>query len=81
MDAQRGFGPCSLSHLEKSPSEIGDLLLDGEVFNEIRRDAVTQVDAFQQNNPLVAGISKEALRERLATPGDVFSAVLDTLAG
>ena len=59
--------------------QIGDLLLDGEVFNEIRRDAVTHVDAFQQNNPLVAGISKEALRERLATPGDVFAAVLDTL--
>lgn len=59
--------------------QIGDLLLDAEVFNEIRRDAATQVDAFQQNNPLVAGIRKEALRERLATPDDVFAAVLDTL--
>jgi selenocysteine-specific elongation factor len=59
--------------------QIGDLLLDAEVFNEIRRDAATQVDAFQQNNPLVAGIRKEALREKLATPDDVFAAVLDTL--
>ena len=54
-------------------------LLDAHAFHAAMNEAVEAVAAFHQYNPLVPGIGRETLRERLDLTPEVFLAVLDLL--
>ena len=56
-----------------------DRLLAPDVVALTRERAAAEVDKFHKANPLVAGISKEQLREMLGLSATVFRGVLDTL--
>ena len=56
-----------------------DILVATEHFNQAAQSALEVVKAFHQGNPLMAGMSKEELRERLELPEVVFTALLGKL--
>jgi selenocysteine-specific elongation factor len=57
----------------------GDLLLSRASFQTASSDALAAVTAFHNSNPLVEGIGRETLRERLDLGPEVFAAVLEGL--
>jgi selenocysteine-specific elongation factor len=58
----------------------GEFLLSSEAFTQAQASLMTVVNAFHKANPLVAGISKEELREKLGLHQVVMEAVLVELA-
>src|SRR5258708_5163006 len=60
-------------------SRIADTLVSSASLDELMASLLHQVAAFQKTNPLVVGIGKEELRERVHAGGEVFSAALDAL--
>jgi selenocysteine-specific elongation factor len=64
---------------QKQITRAGDLLIASEAFSSARSQAVAALDAFHKANPLVAGISKEELREKLGLHVDVMQALLAEL--
>jgi selenocysteine-specific elongation factor len=60
-------------------SRYGDVLIAPATVASLREQASAEVERFHKANPLVAGISKEQLRETLALREDVFRGVLDEL--
>ena len=57
-----------------------NVLVSSEDFRAASGEAVAAVTTFHQYNPLVAGISREALRERLDLDAEIFSSIMETLA-
>lgn len=57
----------------------GDLLLDWGTFEKLRQQVTVELDAFHKANPLVPGISKESLREKLGIGTAIGDAVLESL--
>jgi selenocysteine-specific elongation factor len=71
-----------LSHLAVPISSgtiirVGDLFVHSDAVQRLKTGLQNRVAEFHKQNPLVAGISKEALRENLGLV--IFSAVLDML--
>jgi selenocysteine-specific elongation factor len=71
-----------LSHLELPISSgtilrVGDFFVHTDAIQNLKRELQNRVAEFQKRNPLVAGISKEALREDFGLA--IFSAALDML--
>ena len=64
---------------QKQVIQAGDFLLASQSFAGAREDALATVNAFHKANPLVAGISKEELREKLGLHQTVMEAVLGEL--
>jgi selenocysteine-specific elongation factor len=58
---------------------FGEVLIAQEAFAQAQREAMAAVEEFHRANPLVAGISKEELREKLGLRVEVFSAAVDAL--
>jgi len=58
---------------------IGDTLLDAAAFDQLTTELTAAVPDFHQKNPLVPGISKEALREKLRVDGEILSAALEAM--
>jgi selenocysteine-specific elongation factor len=58
---------------------FGDVLVASEAFTQAQKEALAAIQEFHGANPLVAGISKEELREKLDLRPEVFTAVADTL--
>jgi selenocysteine-specific elongation factor len=58
---------------------FGDVLMAQEAFSQAQRETLAAVEEFHRANPLVAGISKEELREKLGLSPEVFGAVLEAL--
>jgi len=54
---------------------FADVLFSAEVVAKLRVAMKTMVDAFHKANPLVAGISREELRERIGVRPEVFRGV------
>jgi selenocysteine-specific elongation factor len=83
--AETGWLPTSIRrHLAESIRrgqilQLGDRYLHGAVVEGLRESIVSGVTVFHKENPLVAGISKEHLRETVAIPLDVLAAVLELL--
>jgi selenocysteine-specific elongation factor len=65
----------------KAVVPCGDVLIATEHFNQSAQAALEVVKAFHEANPLVAGMSKEELRERLELPEAIFTALLGKLEG
>jgi selenocysteine-specific elongation factor len=58
---------------------IAAVLISAAAFQQARDQAVAAVNAFHSANPLVAGIAKGELAEKLGLEETVFNAVLDAL--
>ena len=58
---------------------IGDLLLQAKVLEGLKLRLTETVADFHKLNPLVPGVSKEALREKLGVRPDIFGFTLDSL--
>ncbi len=56
-----------------------DVFLSTEAFRDASNEALVAATAFHNYNPLVPGIGREALRERLDLSPGVFSAILESL--
>jgi selenocysteine-specific elongation factor len=55
------------------------LLITSERFAASRQQVLAAVERFHQENPLVAGINQEQLREGLGVATEVFRSLLDAL--
>ncbi len=69
----------ALAQLNTSVMRFGDVMVTSEVLNHLKSDALTAVNAFHNANPLVSGIAKEELREKLGLGTAVFIGLLDLL--
>jgi len=58
---------------------VGDLLVHLPAMEELKSLIIDVVGGFHKKNPLVAGISKEELRDRTRASSEAFTAALDTL--
>jgi selenocysteine-specific elongation factor len=58
---------------------IGDLLVHTHALDRLKLLVISTVASFQKKNPLVAGISKEELRDQAQATSEVFAAALETL--
>jgi selenocysteine-specific elongation factor len=58
---------------------IGETFLSASSFADLLSSTTNQVTEFHKKNPLVAGISKEELRDKLQVSGEIFSLAIDTL--
>jgi selenocysteine-specific elongation factor len=64
---------------ERKIVRAGENLVSAVVFEGICAEALDAVNAFHDYNPLVQGIGRENLRERLDLGADVFALLLDRL--
>ncbi|HWZ41945.1 MAG TPA: selenocysteine-specific translation elongation factor [Candidatus Saccharimonadales bacterium] len=65
---------------QKKVLQAGELLVAAEAFTKALARIIAVLDAFHKANPLVAGISKEELREKLGVRPEVLEALLAQLA-
>jgi selenocysteine-specific elongation factor len=65
---------------QKKIVQAGDCFVAAGVFSRSRERAIALLDTFHKANPLVAGMGKEELREKLGLPAPVLEAVLSDLA-
>jgi len=81
--AETGSRPAEIQAqtalLKPNLLRFADVLLAAEAFTHAQSAALAAIQEFHRLNPLVAGISKEELREKLSLPFEVFSAVTDAL--
>jgi selenocysteine-specific elongation factor len=65
----------------KKMLRLGNILISAATVAKLRTAAQTTVDTFHKTNPLVAGISREELREKLRVGPEVYRVVEDLLVG
>jgi selenocysteine-specific elongation factor len=70
------LAPLAASH---EVVQAGDYRISAQSFRAAMDDLELAIKAFHDYNPLVAGIGKEALRERFDLQADVFSALIAEL--
>jgi selenocysteine-specific elongation factor len=63
----------------KQITQVADFLLANEAIQKTREKLVATLEAFHKANPLVGGISKEELREKLGLHQAVMEAMLEQL--
>jgi selenocysteine-specific elongation factor len=64
---------------QKQIIQVGEFLLSSDAMQKTRDNLVATLDAFHKANPLVGGISKEELREKLGLHQTVMEAMLAQL--
>jgi selenocysteine-specific elongation factor len=69
----------SAQKLGREIVKLGETFVSADAFSSSKADAVGAVNAFHNANPLVAGISKEQLREQLDLAPEVFAGVLNAV--
>jgi selenocysteine-specific elongation factor len=83
--AETGWLPTRVRELSSLLQKAGKvtlcdgLLITAERFADLRRRALEAAEKFHQQNPLVAGINQEQLREELGVAPEVFRSLLDAL--
>jgi len=65
----------------RKAARFGDILISAGVAAQLRSSLKASVDAFHKANPLVAGISREELRERIGIGPEIFRGIEDSLVG
>jgi selenocysteine-specific elongation factor len=65
--------------LQAEVSRIGDLVVHLPALGGLKSLIAGTVATFHQENPLVAGVSKEELRDRVRASSEVFTAALERL--
>jgi selenocysteine-specific elongation factor len=73
------FPSSFFSNLKPGAVRLGDILVENTKFLSSQIRMLLAVVAFHKANPLVAGIGKEELREKLELPPEVFAGVLEAL--
>jgi selenocysteine-specific elongation factor len=73
---ERAAGPLARGEMFR----VGEALLSAAAFHQAQAQTLAVLAAWHDANPLVAGISKEALREKVDLAADVFAGVLEALA-
>jgi selenocysteine-specific elongation factor len=58
---------------------LGDRFLDASALEALKLLVISTVAGFHQENPLVAGMGKEELRERVRASGEIFAAALEAV--
>jgi selenocysteine-specific elongation factor len=79
--AETGWEPRRLDDAASGLLRFGDTLVTPAAFAAASAAALKAVEAFHAASPLVGGISKEELRERLALSSAVFAGMLERLGG
>jgi selenocysteine-specific elongation factor len=64
---------------ERKMLRLGDALVSAGTVTKLRTEMKATVEAFHKANPLVAGISREELREKIGVRSDVFRGVEELL--
>jgi len=59
--------------------QVGDWLVLGPALERLKLGLIDQVEKFHQQNPLVAGINREQLREQREIPVEIFASALGSL--
>ncbi len=83
--AETGWLPARVQKMAGELAAAGglvrleDLLIASAVLESLAAQMTAKVDAFHKANPLVAGMSKEELRESMELKLEVFRGVLETL--
>ena len=83
--AETGWLPARVHELSTQLQKTGKvvlcdgLLITAERFASSRQHVFTAVERFHKENPLVAGINQEQLREQLGVGPEVFRSLLDAL--
>jgi selenocysteine-specific elongation factor len=77
--AETGWLPTRIEAASKGLVRFADTMLTRDALETASRSAVQAVDMFHTSSPLVGGISKEELRERLDVEPVVFSGILEQL--
>ena len=72
-------GNLATGAMRKEVARIGDLVVHLPALDEVKLLIISTVVAFHQKNPLVAGISKQELRDQVQASGEVFTAALEML--
>lgn len=60
-------------------SRVSDTLLSASSLDQLMSSLLNQVAEFHKKNPLVAGISKEELRDKVQVNQEIFAATVDAL--
>ena len=83
--AETGWLPARVQEISGQLQKAGKvvlcdgLLIAAERFAALRQQTLAAVEQFHQQNPLVAGINQEQLREELGVGPEVFRSLLDAL--
>jgi len=64
---------------QRKAARFGDVLVTVDIVMKLRGSLKTAVEAFHQANPLVAGISREELREKIGIGPEVYRGIEDSL--
>ena len=77
----RGQIESLASELEKRGSIVkeGETWIDAAAVENLKRDFMEELARFHQNNPLVTGVGREELREKLEAPPGAYNAALNSL--
>jgi len=83
--AETGWLPARVTEVANALQKSGKiilsegLLITSDRFAALRLQALASVEQFHKQNPLVAGINQEQLREGLGVPPEVFRSLLEAL--
>ena len=83
--AETGWQPTQVQRLafelERSGGSLrfGDLLVASATAEKLRTQMLSEIEVFHRANPLVAGVSKEELRERLGLRPEILRGIVDGL--
>ena len=83
--AETGWLPARVQHIAgelataRALVRLEDLLLASAVLESLTAQMTAKIDQFHKANPLVAGMSKEELRESMGLTPEVFRGALETL--
>ncbi len=83
--AETGWLPARVQEVSGQLQKAGKItpsngfVITTKRFTELRQQALAAVEKFHQQNPLVAGINQEQLREELGITPEVFRSLLDSL--
>jgi selenocysteine-specific elongation factor len=83
--AETGMSPETIDQLQAGTLRqgkvvrIGDLWVQGQSLEAMKLELVDRVRQFHQQNPLVAGISREQLREQRGIRAEIFDALVNAL--
>jgi selenocysteine-specific elongation factor len=58
---------------------VGEIVVDASAVENLKAELVRTVERFHKQNPLVAGIGREQLREQRQVDAAIFEAVVDAL--
>jgi selenocysteine-specific elongation factor len=83
--AETGWIPRRLEQIvgelakQDSLVNFDGLLVDSSSFAKLRTQMLQQINDFHKANPLVAGVGKEELRERMGVRPEVFNGTLEAM--